>query len=179
MTADPWLAAAPQAKRMVAPPEPLPQRVAEAQEVPAAPVHPAPAQRAELWIHGVSGGCGETRVAQLSPTWVDGHHGWPTAAAPVLLVARTSGDSLVAAAATIAQWSRGELPISDLAGIVLIADAPGRLPPPLAQLRRHVLAGAGRHWDVGWSTAWRLGDPDALAPGIERLLRDLAPARTL
>lgn len=185
MSTDPWLSAAAQLHRGTAPlhaPAPtlavLPPPPTTAPPTETPPQVPTPLG-VTVWVHGVSGGCGETRIAQLSPEWVDGHHGWPSSPAPVLLVARTSADSLTAAHAAIAQWARGELPITELAGIVLVADAPGRLPPPLVQLRRHVVAGAPRHWDIGWTAAWRLGDPDAVAPGCERLLKDLAAARHL
>jgi hypothetical protein len=44
-------------------------------------------------------------------------------------------------------------------GLVLVADAPGRLPKPLAELR-HLVSGAYPHvWDVPWVEAWRQGDP--------------------
>ena len=63
-----------------------------------------------------------------------------------------------------------------LLGLVLIADAPGRLPRPLAQLAGLVCGGVPAVWSLPWIEAWRLGEPPAPhnAPRVARqLLADL------
>lgn len=128
-----------------------------------------------LWVYGVHGGSGESRIAALCPTWVPTDHAWPAIAGSVLLVARTHAAGLLAAHGAIAHWAAGAVPHVRLVGLVLVADAPGRLPRPLADLQRQVAAGVERSWQIGWSEAERLCVDDAKAPGVDQLLRELAP----
>jgi hypothetical protein len=61
-------------------------------------------------------------------------------------------------------------------GLVLVADAPGRLPKPLAELKHLVSGGYSKVWEVPWVEAWRLGNPpdDANTPkNVRRLVNDL------
>ena len=63
-----------------------------------------------------------------------------------------------------------------LLGLVLIADAPGRLPHALRQLAGLIAGGAPAVWSLPWIEAWRVGDPPgpANAPKVaRRLLEDL------
>lgn len=130
-----------------------------------------------LWVYGVHGGSGESRIAALNANWSATGHQWPhatTPARPVLLVARTSAHGLNAAHTAIADWAAGRVPgTPSLAGLVLVADAPGRLPRPLADLAKLVAGGVERSWRIGWSEQWRLGDYGQAAPGADRLIKNL------
>lgn len=127
------------------------------------PARPMPGT-AELWVVGASGGSGESTLAELVPTWEATDHAWPqvsqSAPATCVLTARTSVRGLLAAQAALTQWAGSRTDSSvQLLGLVLVADAPGRLPPPLRDLAKLVRGGAPRTWSVPWVEAWRLGVP--------------------
>lgn len=138
---------------------------------------------ATLWVVGAHGGAGESSIAKLSTTWAASEHAWPTpgdvdhAACPCVLVARTHASGLLAAQAALAQWASGALGSgTTLLGLILIADAPKRLPRPLRDLADHVVGGAPRVWRVDWIQAWRLGeqlDPETRPRHLDTLLTDL------
>ncbi len=140
------------------------------------PTDPVP-DNEHLWVYGVHGGSGESRIAALNPNWSATGHRWPAPTTPtraVLLVARTSAHGLIAAHTAIADWASGRVPgAPHLAGLVLVADTPGRLPRPLHDLAKLAAGGVERSWRIGWSEQWRLGDYTKPAPGVERLLRAL------
>lgn len=137
---------------------------------------------ASLWVVGAHGGAGERSVAALLPEWEAAGHAWPTPAdlsqrCPAVLVARTNASGLQAAQLALTQWASGVLgPATVLLGLVLVADAPGRIPKPLRELGAHVSGGAPRTWHVGWVDEWRLGEPlvdDALPKQLRHLIADL------
>lgn len=142
---------------------------------------------ARVWWVGVHGGAGESTLAQLLAGSRASGHAWPVAArgdAPrpaVVLVARTHASGLRAAQAAATEWASGEVPVR-LLGLVLIADAPGRLPRPLRDLGRLVAGGVPAAWQLPWHESWRLGDPlePSSAPSAARELleriAELAPA---
>ena len=133
--------------------------------LPVAMVRPT----ASLWVVGAHGGSGESCIAGLDPAWEAMRHAWPTPSdlsmrCPTALVARTHTAGLRAAQKALTQWASGALgPATALLGLVLVADAPGRLPRPLRELAAHVAGGAPRTWHVGWIESWRLGEPLAAA----------------
>lgn len=173
---NPWLDLAQSVQTAPTPAAPSDKAVQSPAEQVVIPPESGPqASAPALFVLGVTGGAGESSLARLHPDWAEAGHTWPVQPAAVLLAARTSAAGLLAAAGAVAQWASGEVPHIRLVGIALVADAPGKLPPSLIDLRRHVIAGVDRHWDIGWSPEWRLGDPEALAPGCDRLLRDLVP----
>ena len=148
---------------------PLPMLEAD----PALPVVPE-GRTAALWLVGAHGGAGESTLACLVPDWQAAGHAWPESAAgpaACVLTARTSAAGLLAAQAALRQWAAGDAPV-DLAGLVLLADAPGRLPRPLRDLAGLVAGGAPRCWSIPWIEAWRLGEPH-LTGDVTRLIRDL------
>jgi hypothetical protein len=108
---------------------------------------------------GTHGGAG---VSTLSAVY-GGHdcgRAWPAPDAPpsVLLVARTHASGLAAVLRTLELFRRGEVPHGlDLDAVVLVADAPGRLPKPLAQHIK-VIESVIDVYRVPWVPAWRLGD---------------------
>ena len=110
------------------------------------------------WV-GTHGGAGVSTLAAV----YGGHdcgRDWPGPADPssVLLVARTHATGLAAALSALETFRRGEAPRGlDLDAVVLVADAPGRLPRPLAQQVRAIESGIDVY-RVPWCTPWRLGD---------------------
>lgn len=140
---------------------------------------------------GVSGGSGETVLAQLL-AGVDADravavlatdHCWPAAAdgsCPVVLCARSTMASLEAAQRAAAQWASGAVPGAALVGLVLMADAAGREPRPITDFARILAGGVPRLWRIPWIPAWRLGPPDPqfLPRQVAAKLSDIAAALT-
>ncbi|WP_067067576.1 DUF6668 family protein [Carbonactinospora thermoautotrophica] len=120
-------------------------------------------------------------LAATIPGGVDAARAWPAPPPPgsarVVLVARTHAAGLRAAQAAARQWASGTLPPGiHLLGLVLIADAPGRLPRPLRDLVRLISGGVPRTWLLPWVEALRLGEPPsrvALPAEYTRLATDL------
>ncbi len=81
----------------------------------------------------------------------------------MLLVARTHAAGLAAVHRAVTDF-RHEHPAGlDLDAVVLVADAPGRLPRPLAQRVKLLEAAVDVH-RVPWVPAWRLGETDGSPP---------------
>ena len=135
------------------------------------PAHASAVPRRHSFV-GTHGGAGTSTLA----TVYGGHdcgRDWPGPADPrsVLLVARTHAAGLQAALHALEVFRRGEAPPGlDLDAVVLVADAPGRLPRPLAQRIRTIESAVDVH-RVPWVSAWRLGDLTGPPP---RETRDLA-----
>lgn len=110
------------------------------------------------WL-ATHGGAGATTLA----TVYGGHdcgRNWPGPADPpsVLLVARTHASGLESVSRVLEIFRRGAAPRGlDLDAVVLVADAPGRLPRPLAQ-RARMLESVIDVYHVPWVPDWRLGD---------------------
>ncbi|MEU8585626.1 DUF6668 family protein [Streptomyces sp. NPDC048664] len=112
------------------------------------------------WV-ATHGGAGTTTLA----TVFGGHdagRGWPRPdlgePSSVLLVGRTHAAGLDAIAYTLDIFRRGDAPPGlDLDAVVLVADAPGRLPRQLAQRAKAFDAVIDVH-RVPWVPAWRTGD---------------------
>ncbi|MEU6349887.1 DUF6668 family protein [Streptomyces sp. NPDC047072] len=116
------------------------------------------------WV-GTHGGAGVSTLAAVYGGH-DGGRDWPGPGAPtsVLLVARTHAHGLLTARRALEVFRRGEAPPGlDLDALVLVADAPGRLPKPLAQQLRELESAIDVH-RVPWVPAWRLGDLDSTPP---------------
>ena len=138
---------------------------------------------ADLWWVGVHGGSGESSLAQLVPGWRGTGHAWPAAPSDrgrgrgrSVLVARSNVRGLRAAQAAATQWAAGLVPGVDLVGLVVVADAPGRLPRPLRDLHQLVAGGVPRTWTVPWIDSWRLGEAvtlDTAPREVRRLVDDL------
>lgn len=136
---------------------------------------------ATVWFAGAHGGSGESVLASLVDTWTAADHSWPvsdlSSTCPVVLVARTHAYGLKAAQLALRQWAGGGVDHStQLLGLVLVADAPGRLPRPLKDLAAHVSGGAPRTWHIGWVEEWRTGEHlalDELPKTVAKFVRDL------
>lgn len=121
-----------------------------------------PAQGATWWWAGCHGGAGASTLAEATGCGRDSQGTWPVlasgAASSVVLVARTHDSGLRAAQAAARQWASGSLPPQiDLLGLVLVADAPGKLPRPLRDLARLVGGAVPRTFEIGWHEELRLG----------------------
>lgn len=146
-----------------------------------------PASSGALYVVGAHGGAGETTIAAWSAARA-GAGRWPVSASwppggqprpdggelDVVLVARTHAAGLTAAASVLSQWASGRLPANRLHGLVLVPDAPGRLPKPLSDLALVVAGGAPRSWLLPWLDPLRLlVDPSAATAAGIRLPRSV------
>ena len=138
------------------------------------------AATADLWWLGTHGGAGESSLASLVDGWAEAGHSWPRpadeGAANVVLVARTSMAGLRSAQAAATQWASGQASVANVLGLVLVADAPGKLPRPLRDFARLVSGGVPRSWSVPWIEAWRIGDTPSSSDAprdLRRLINDL------
>ena len=137
-------------------------------------------EQAAVWWLGAHGGAGESTLEELFSGSRAADHCWPLTAADVaparvVLVARTHAHGLTAAQTAIREWAAGDAHVL-LLGLVLIADAPGRLPHGLRQLAALIAGGVPVVWSLPWIEAWRVGEPPAPhnAPEVvHRLLEDL------
>lgn len=143
----------------------------------------APLPWARLWVVGATGGAGESTIASLIPGARAADHRWPDLATlgpkyPVVLCARTSLHGLTGAQRAAAQWAAGQLPDVDLLGLVLLADAPGKLPPPLADFVKVIAGGVPRTWSLPWMPSWRTEaatDSASLPRPFRRFLGEIEP----
>jgi hypothetical protein len=128
------------------------------------------------------GGAGESTLERLLPGSKAAGHAWPISPsrarpARVLLVARTNFSGLTAAQRALRDWASGAVPVQ-LDGLVLMADAPGRLPKELRALSQLVASAApGRSWQLPWQPAWRLAPPslDRASHEAQDLIAHLTP----
>lgn len=139
------------------------------------------ARRADLWWLGAHGGAGESSLAALVPEWPAAGHNWPQTPGPeparVVVTARSSMVGLRAAQLAATQWASGLVPHVQVLGLVIVADAPGRLPRSLREFAQLVGGGFPRTWSVPWIEAWRLGVPPDLSTApreARRLVDELA-----
>ncbi|MDG9708138.1 DUF6668 family protein [Streptomyces sp. DH10] len=122
------------------------------------PAHAHAAARRFSWV-GTHGGAGASTLAAVYGGH-DSGRAWPGPGDPasVLLVARTHAAGLDTVAGAVEIFRRGQAPPGlDLDAVVLVADAPGRLPRPLAQ-RVRSLESVIDVYRVPWVPAWRLGE---------------------
>jgi hypothetical protein len=139
------------------------------------------AAAADLWWVGVHGGAGESTLGRLVPGWSAAGHAWPRTTPSysmtrVVLVARSHAAGLQAAQKAATQWAAGAVPLTELLGLVIVADAPGRLPRPLRDLAALVSGGVPRTWHLPWIESWRLGEDPHLESSpreVRHLARDL------
>lgn len=130
------------------------------------PPHLTAAARRFAWV-ATHGGAGTTTLATVfgghdaGRGWPRPEHGEPES---VLLVARTHATGLDAVAHTLDVFRRGDAPPGlDLNAVVLVADAPGRLPRQLAQ-HIDVLTSVVDVYRVPWVNAWRINDLTTAPP---------------
>jgi hypothetical protein len=134
-------------------------------------------------VVGVHGGAGESTLAELSPHFREAHHRWPPpeqGPSLCILVARTNGAGLYSARAAAKDWGAGIEPHIILLGLVLIPDAPGRLPKELSREVTRSSGGVPRVWQLPWVEDWRYHAPNYtkldrtdLPRAVKNLLVDL------
>lgn len=137
-----------------------------------------------LWWVGVHGGSGESTMAQLLPGTRAAGHRWPIPPPPVptptVLVARTHAAGLRAAQRAATEWASGVVQGVAVLGLVLIADAPGRLPRVLDDFADIVGGGVPRVWDIPWIEEWRRGEeptPDNTPDEVFEVLESIYALR--
>ncbi|WP_367652442.1 DUF6668 family protein [Intrasporangium sp.] len=122
-----------------------------------------------LWVVGAHGGAGETTVAALHDQWLPAGRSWPRRSdgAPVcaVLVCRSHHAGLRAAQKAIVQWASGLTPGLQLVGLVVLPDAPGKLPRELRDLIRLLQGGVPRVWELPWVPEWRIHPCGDYVPG--------------
>ena len=119
------------------------------------------------WWVGVHGGAGESTLEQLYVGTRAACHGWPVADVgrpAVVLVARTHAQGLRAVQAAVRDLSYRPVAVR-LLGVLLIADAPGRLPRGLRELADRVVGTAlvPRSWSLPFVAEWREGETPSRA----------------
>ena len=115
--------------------------------------------RGPYWL-GTHGGAGETTFRELLGG-VECHHRWPspTSGAPapvVVLLARQTHRGLEAARRAAQDWASGQHREVVLAGLVIVADTPGKPPKSLAAATRVIAGGVPSTWVVPWIEELRL-----------------------
>ena len=132
---------------------------------------------------GAHGGAGVTSLlrAGLDQVAVDADRCWPKAGL-VVLVARTSTSGLEWARDLARQHASGLAGDVELLGLVLVPDAPGRLPARTAGLRDLVSGAFARTWHLPWLEQWRLAattEPLPAHPDVQHLAAELASSPQL
>ena len=112
-----------------------------------------------FWWLGVHGGAGETSLARLDKTTKAAEHHWPIteAGSTVILVARSNIPGLRAAQRAATEWASGSVPGIHVSGLVVMADAPGRLPKEIRDYSRIGGGGVPHLWHFPWVDPWRYG----------------------
>lgn len=114
----------------------------------------------DYWWLGVHGGAGESSLARLNRGTRAAEHHWPVApsGSTVVLVARSNISGLQAAQKAATEWGSHSLPLNlRVAGLVVIADAPGRIPKEIRDFAHVVGGGVPYLWHFPWIEAWRFG----------------------
>ncbi|MGQ4435710.1 MULTISPECIES: DUF6668 family protein [unclassified Streptomyces] len=145
------------------------------------PTHIPASPRRFSWV-ATHGGTGVTTLATVYGGQDCGRD-WPTPEDPpsILLVARTHAAGLAAVTRALELFRRGEAPPGlDLDAVVLVADAPGRLPRQLAQYIKPIESVIDVY-RVPWVPSWRLGDltgpPPRETDPLSRLTGTIRPPR--
>lgn len=144
--------------------------------VPRVAVQPS-REDAWTWVstHGGAGSTslthGSGRGLHLTGCWPAPPLGWP---APLVLVARSNMAGLAAAGRFVQEWAARMTPDLLLAGLVIVADAPGR-PTRAARNRSSELESVTAVWHMPWIGRWR-DTPYTPDPSAEKVAAAVAAA---
>lgn len=136
---------------------------------------PCPDKDAPLTWVSTHGGAGSTSLAALTTPGVALTRAWPGTGWPqsIVLVARSNAAGLAAAAEAIARVASGQMPTGcTVRALVLVADAPGRLPRDLRRRVDDLAALVPALIRVEWVEAWRT-NPYTVAAAPARQLRSI------
>jgi hypothetical protein len=111
----------------------------------------APGQSPKWAWRGAHSGAGVTTLAREfggADLGLSGMTGLPT-----FVVCRSSADGLIAAQ-RLAYSELAGAPTWTCLGLVVVADGPGPLAKPLAELAALILGGYPDHWPIPWMESW-------------------------
>ncbi len=148
----------------------------------AAVVPPRPVERPDgvWWVwRPLHGGAGTTTLAGAVPCGAEYGTDPRLEDLPWVAVVRSHAAGLGAATEWASQIGK-TVPAGQVLGLVIVADAPGRLPRELESMIRLASTGYPATWRIPWVHEWRLGHvptPKNLPAGpCRQLLRDLTSA---
>lgn len=128
-----------------------------------------------LWMVGAHGGAGASTWAQILEVGDAGtawpQHVNPTRALSIVVCCRSTAAGLRAAQDVGIEWASGALP-GQLVGLVVGADAPGRLPRELRDQLQITSGAFPRYTFVPWQAHWRFArENDANADRLRRITK--------
>lgn len=126
-----------------------------------------------LWMVGAHGGAGASTWAQILEVGDAGtawpQHVNPSRALSIVVCCRSTAAGLRAAQDVGIEWASGALP-GQLVGLVVGADAPGRLPHSLRDQLQITSGAFPRYIFVPWQAQWRFAkENDANADRLRRI----------
>lgn len=130
-----------------------------------------------LWIVGAHGGAGTSTwshilgVGDAGAAWPQ--HVNPTRALGVVVCCRSTAAGLRAAQDVGIEWASGGLP-GQLVGLVVGADAPGRMPRELRELREVASGAYPRSVFVPWQPQWRFAKESDVNADHSRRINKIA-----
>ena len=122
-----------------------------------------------LWIVGAHGGAGTSTWARILSVGDAGaawpQHVNPTRALSIVVCCRSTAAGLRAAQDIGIEWASGALP-GQLVGLIVGADALGRMPRELRELREVAIGAYPHSIFVPWQAQWRFAGENG--EGVER-----------
>ncbi|WP_454111251.1 DUF6668 family protein [Leifsonia shinshuensis] len=115
------------------------------------------AEAGQLWLVSTHGGAGASTLGTaLNLPAVT--RAWPHAnghAIHVVLVCRSNLHGFESGRLAAREWASNSLPAVRVHGLIVVADAPGRLPKSLRQLEQHISGAVPRVWHIDWEEQLR------------------------
>jgi hypothetical protein len=141
-----------------------------------------PGEDLGVTLLGCHGGSGARCLSLVLPGVELADRAWScTGEHPVVLVCRATHRGLTSAQDHAREHRDGDCgPSVPLLGAVVVADAPGRVPPPLLRLERLLAGAVPVLGQVPWMPAWRLGPPSSFTEQpawLRELTTSIARAR--
>lgn len=130
-----------------------------------------------LWIVGAHGGAGASTWAHLLGAG-DAGTAWPRHVNPsrsldIVVCCRSTAAGLRAAQDVAIEWASGALP-GQLVGLVVGADAPGRLPRELREQLQITSGAFPRYTFVPWQAQWRFARESGVNADHSRRINKIA-----